>query len=706
MMYKNWLQIKKQEEKERVERKKEIDDIMSKWTVEDWNKFRAAEFDIVVEPNKEAEERMIEEERKVDSIIDGTFWTNENLDFEELNDEACGKRGKEILVQIKPYYRKDLVKTYEVEHLLIFIKKEIRTDFTVDESKYRIESERWSNEETGPVIDCDNDNIWYKEKWERIRANIEKARERELLKHHVPSIASYHSEAYTSLRELYEEKIEQGLNHHQLKKMAYSKDLLDQLFFLYTIKRAQRQDEIAAELLYKMYENVAAITAAKWIKSIELKRGIKFKAGSELDIVDIQITAKYFLKLLITGDDPAALFEYIKQLDDPRNIELIFTRKLGKKIKDLTKYMRGYLGKEVEELKNFQQVEKFIELSMNNEYTKFDQEKVKIFIEKIMAARENAKNPKKRSRTTYREFIKIDKLNEQIKKLITIYYEKEDRLISYKHKGFPSLDDENFDAFSKDEKDEFERIKKDAESKAYQSEYNDWHAYQIYIDEDELSEDEKIMYEIYKKYDTLMNTEYYPSIGAKRLGIQAMSNPLSWFSAIKWFNDKIYDAKKNNNFTKWLLGGEGNPGALIELMSNWLYSSNYLKDTKRRIFKDEFVEVINTQNLTDTDQSQSKYISKKKLKAIESDEEDNIEEDYYTIDKEIEENNEPIERKLNEYKKELKIKDKHVQILRACLEKKFKDPNITYEQIGTEFKLSRRQIIRIWKKFESWLMPK
>lgn len=31
---------------------------------------------------------MIEEEKKVDSIIEVTFWTKENLDFEELNENS------------------------------------------------------------------------------------------------------------------------------------------------------------------------------------------------------------------------------------------------------------------------------------------------------------------------------------------------------------------------------------------------------------------------------------------------------------------------------------------------------------------------------------------------------------------------------------------------------------------------------------------
>jgi len=703
MMYKNWLKIKKQEEKERLELKKKIDEELSKFTAKDWKEFREAEFEVKVIPDKEAEQRVIEEEEKVDAIIDGTFWKLDNPDFEELTDEMIGKKGREILGYLKPFYRKELVKTYEVENTLIFITAELEPHLKTDDRKYKIEPEQWCNKKTGAVINCDSQNIWYNEKWERSKANIEKARERGLLKNYVPSIASYHSESYVSLRELYDEKIELGLDHHKLRKMAYSNDLLDKLFFLYTIKRAQKQDEIAADLLYKMYENVAAFKASKWIRSIELKDGIKFKKGSELDILEIQIVAKYFLRLLITGDDPSALFEHIKSLDNPRNIESLFTRYLGKKIKDLVKYMTGYLKKEVEELKKFEKQKPLIGMAMDKEFAQFETEKVKGFMGKIDAARAISRNPKKKTRTTYREFIKLDKLNERLIGLYTIYYEAEDELIENKIKGLPLLNDLKFDEYSDKEKEEFEKIRKLASNKADANEYDNWNTYQSFIDEDELDDVEKRMYEIYKNYDLIMNTEYYASIEVKRLSISALSNPLSWFLAAPWFNDKIFNAKKNNNFTKWLLGGEGSNGgkptrgALIDLMNNWLRSSNFMKDTRRRIFKDELLEMPYVK----------KYEKIKKAVTEDSDDENYEEqESVLSFDENSEKGDDLIEEKLMKYKKETNVMDKHIEIIRVCLEKNIRRKDIKYEQIADEFKLTIRHIIRIWKKFESWLMPK
>ena len=138
-------------------------------------------------------------------------------------------------------------------------------------------------------------------------------------------------------------------------------------------------------------------------------------------------------------------------------------------------------------------------------------------------------------------------------------------------------------------------------------------------------------------------------------------------------------------------------GALIDLMNNWLRSSNFMKDTRRGIFKDELLEVP--------------YVKKsakiKKLKTEDS-EDENYEEQVSVIsfDENFEKREGLIEKKLMEYKKETNAMDKHIEIIKVCLEKKLKRNDIKYEQIAKEFKLTRRHIIRIWKKFEVWLIPK
>ncbi|MBE0550829.1 MAG: hypothetical protein IH619_00420, partial [Ignavibacterium sp.] len=649
-MYKNWLKIKKQEEKERLELKRDIDERLSKFTAKDWKEFRETEFDVKVIPDKEAELRMIEEERKVDSIIDGSFWKIDNPDFNELSDEEIGMRGKELLQQLKPFYRNDLIRPFSVQSIHINITKEIKENCTYNGELYEIKPESWSSKDkTGYVIDCDRNNIYYKPKANRYYAKIEEARKKGLLKNWIPSIATYENDTHISLRELYEERVDEGLNSKKLKNYARSNDMLDQIFFLYVIKRAQKQDEIAAGLIAEMYENAALRKVEYWLKRIEEKRHVKFKKDSELGKENVQLVAKIFLRMLITGDDPEAIFDQIKKLSDPRNIEIYFTRKLGSKIKILVEIFSKRLKDKAQEYQEFKKNEGFIERLLNAELSSYEKNEITELKKKIVAAGEIAKNTKRKRRTTYRDFIKTDKLSQRIKLLYDIYCESEDFLITHKVKGFPSLEDEKFNDFADEEKMEFEKVRKEADSKASTNEYNDWYTYREFLDETEFTDNEKKMFEIYKKWEDLLNTQFYPMLGAIRLDMQTFSNPYSWFSAVNWFNDKIFKAAKNKNFTNWLLGGMGinekkpTRGALIDLMNNWLRSSNFMKDTRRGIFKDELLEVP--------------YVKKsakiKKLKTEDS-EDENYEEQVSVIsfDENFEKREGLIEKKLMEYKKE------------------------------------------------------
>lgn len=676
-MYKNWLKEKIRERKEVEENKKKIDDIMSKWTAKDWYDFKTAEFDIVVEPNKEAEERMEREEEKTDQIIDGSFWNLEKPDFEELSDEEIGKRGKELLKQLKPFYRKDLLKTFSVQSIQINITKEIKKSCSYNSKLYEIKPESWSSDEKiGYVIDCDGDNIYYKPKADKYYERLKEARKKGLLKNHAPSIAIFEKHTHVSMRELYEERIEEGLDHRKLKDYAYSNDILNQIFFLYVIKRAQKQDEIAAKLIYQMYENAVIRKAEYWIKSIEEKRSIKFKQDSELGRENVRQVAKVFLNMLITGDDPEAIFEQIKKLDDPRNIETYFTRKLGSKLKILIKIFGDRLREKAKEYNEYKKLEGVIGQLLDMSMNRTDKNELIQFMKKIETAREIAKNPKKKQRTTYRDFINPTKLNDRIKQLYSCYCESEDFLIAHKIQGFPSLDNEEFNQFSDEEKSELEKIKKEADSKASFNEYDDWHTYREFLDKDNFTENEKRMFEIYTSWEDFLYTEYYPRLGMIRLDMQTFSNPYSWFSAINWFNDKIYKAVKNKNFTNWLLGGKKNSGALIELMNNWLRSANFMRDTKKGLFKDELIEG----RVPDSQKEVPFHYNENSEKIGEL-----------------------VSQKIEEYISKHKIKERSLKIIEDCFRKMLKLNDLSYDEIAGTYGITRRQVIRIWKEFEEWL---
>lgn len=511
-----------------------------------------------VEQDLSSFKKLLERENeKVEQIIDGSFWNLYNQDFEKLTDEEIGKKGKDILGIIKPFYREDLLKPYNTESVYINLTTELRSGLTTNDSEYYIEPEHWSNNKTGKVIDCDRKNIWIKEKGDKILVEIERAYPNGNTSSKLSSIFSSLNESDISLRELYEDKVENNLLPSDLEKWARSNDLLEQVLFLYVIKRAQRQDEIAADLLFKTYEKAVEGKAKYWIKGIEYKYGLQFREISELGPENIKKVAKIFLRMLITGDDPEAIFAHIKTLDDSRNIELLFTRSFGKKIKKMVKVIRSRL---------------------------------------IIASSE------------YEALIELEK--------------------------------------------------------------------------------------VFKKEKA--GGDLAPLIEAKWLEISALSNPYNWFSARRWFNDKIFDSEKNNNFSNWLLkSSEGKVSALESLLLQWIRSRIFTVKSK---IKGEFI------------QEKQKLSRKQFLEVNEQDDKfKEVSMDLYRISQQDNDDRPTnlliVEETISAFlscKRVQKHFSRNFELLKAWINKKSKGQVINYSSMGEEFGLKKRQTIIICKEFENF----
>lgn len=679
-MYKNWYQKKKQEEEDSKELKRKFEETMAGWTAEDWNKFRTGKFDIELEPNVEAEERLKLEEEKIDQIIDGSFWNLENPDFEKLSDEEIGKKGKVLLQQLKPFYRKDLIKPFHVDRIMINLNRELDEELDYNQELYRFEPERWYSK-TEIIIDEESEDIWYKPRWDRAVENMKKAEASGLQKKDI--LITSARVGYISLKELYEEKISSDLDQKELKRYAKSKDALKQLIFLYVVKRAQQRDDKAAHLIYEMYKDAVQKKAEFWIHSIEKKRGIKFKQEGELGLEDIRQTARVFLSMLIRGDDPEAIFEQIKKLDDPKNIETYFTRELGGKIKKLIKTLSDRLKQKAKEYAEFSKLEGQIEELLTIGLSRFNENEVDELMKKIEAACQIAINPKKKRRITYREFIITKKMSPRIRQIYNKYCESEDLIIESNSKGYPWLNGDKFNEFTENEIKELKKIIKDAEDKASANEYNNWYTYRAFLTQEDFNDNEKKMYEIYSSLEDFLYTRCYPALRSIRIEIQSISNPYSWFFATNWFNDKIFDAVKNKNFTNWLLGGKQSEkkssGALIDLMNNWIRSAYFMKDTMKGIFKEEFIE---TSFPKDPNKSETGHSKRPEV-----------------ID-------EMVNQRIEEYSKEKKVKARSLKVIEDCLRRKLNLNDLTYEEIAATYGLTRRHVIRIWKQFEEWLNHK
>ncbi len=162
-----------------------------------------------------------------------------------------------------------------------------------DKNKYRINTRKMPSEDDEKIIDDGQDWITLEigNKWKSI-----------------------------SLKEYYNKNIE-NFSPQVLK----SKDLLDQIFAIYTIKRAQKGDEKAVNKLFECYVQKAQKEALFFFT----KYGIKFSEGGNFDKSNIRSVANTLLWTLLGGDKIENLSSYLK---DKCNVDRQLTRKLPSKI--------------------------------------------------------------------------------------------------------------------------------------------------------------------------------------------------------------------------------------------------------------------------------------------------------------------------------------------------------------------------------------
>ncbi len=631
-MYQKWLEDLHDGRKKFESLQQEINDLLLEGGKKKNLKFRKDEFKIIVDQDPRFKKLLEKENEKVEQIVDRKFWSLDHTDFDKLCDENLGRKGMEILQLIKPFYQNDLVSPFESQRILINMTKELRADLRTDPSKYNITPEYRSNSKTGNVVDCNRPNIWLKERGDQILKNIQKDQHSSTSRGYISSVLSSVDDSDISLRELYEEKIEQGLDTTEMKKLAKSTDMLDQLLFLYVIKRAQNHDEIAANLLYTMYEKAVERHAEFWITGIEIKYEVKFNPDSELGKENVKHVAKLFLSMLIAGDDPEALITYIKKLDDHANIELIFTRNLGSKIKKLVKYIKRQLDLLSQEYQQCLDLGKSFDLLLSKKLEPFANNCIEIVKGRITEAR---------------------------------------------------------------------RISNELTTA---SDNNIWYDYRKFINENDFSEQEKIVYEIFKKHEELINVEYYPLLEMKWLQINSLSNPLNWFSMTNWFNNKIFDATRNDNFTNWLLKSTKNkPGAIESLLLQWIRSKYYMKNNR---IKSEFITRIKAAN-----NKLSKYRDEQKYGYKElSDQDNDLNEASmirYNSEKTLKNNNPTtdVDKLIIAFLENRRVKKnwkRDYRLLQEVIKKNVMGEAKDYFKLGAQFGLKRRQTIKIYQQFKEF----
>ena len=100
------------------------------------------------------------------------------------------------------------------------------------------------------------------------------------------------------------------------RSVVESKDLLDQIFVTYTIKRAQEGDDRAFNALFNCYSKAAEGLAVDFIKrkAHAIKNSSQFNDGGSLSSDEAQSAVLGFLAATIKGDAPDVLF---RNLDVP-----------------------------------------------------------------------------------------------------------------------------------------------------------------------------------------------------------------------------------------------------------------------------------------------------------------------------------------------------------------------------------------------------
>lgn len=140
-----------------------------------------------------------------------------------------------------------------------------------------------------------------------------------------------------SLREYYQENIEKFSS-----QTLRSKDLLDQIFVIYVIKRAQNGDGKALQKLYECYIETARGVAVKFIKTKQEGKPL-FNLGGKLDYYEVESVASSLLWTLLRGDLLEELPFFLKS---NQGIEFQLTRRIDKKILEM--YNRRFLQLEAE----------------------------------------------------------------------------------------------------------------------------------------------------------------------------------------------------------------------------------------------------------------------------------------------------------------------------------------------------------------------
>lgn len=182
-----------------------------------------------------------------------------------------------------------------------------------------------------------------------------------------------------SLSEYYEENIDK-LSPEILR----SKDLLDQIFVVYVIKRVQNGDGKARNKLFECYIKKAGVEAIKFIIKKQRDLGLRFNLGGELDKDSIKSVAGNLLWTLLGGDLLEKLPLFLK---NEQPVETQLTRRIDRKILEM--YNSRFLQLEFEiryylsEWKKFKKKIKNLKYNLKKSVIKDKKDSIAYYLSKI-----------------------------------------------------------------------------------------------------------------------------------------------------------------------------------------------------------------------------------------------------------------------------------------------------------------------------------
>ncbi len=143
-----------------------------------------------------------------------------------------------------------------------------------------------------------------------------------------------------SLEEYYELKI----NTISSEMLRNSKDLLDNILIIYTIKRAQNGDEKAVKVLFNCYEDSAEGLAVKFIKQrVENLNTKFFNPNGQISIESAKAIVRDILELLLRGDRPSLLYKSLdKTKEDKPDVGMLLHRRIYDIL--MESYNGGYMA--------------------------------------------------------------------------------------------------------------------------------------------------------------------------------------------------------------------------------------------------------------------------------------------------------------------------------------------------------------------------